>query len=355
MAQETFNGPLTLGMLSPGDVAVAHAPASPLQEPSRSPEFAVRARLNAGILDIFILGALTRLILGAPGLTSAASGEDLLLFLGLQFAYFFGLEASGGRTIGKRLFHVRRARRHPQRRAGDEQADRCTQRTARRRLAAGVLRVGAALAHANRSRSSPANRGCRRWYHGRDRRGRQASSDAALAATPRDDLGDRRFIGRARPAARAPRQSAGSRRGWLRGQRRRSSRARSLARDRDYDELSWLLQQRRGRTGRPHLANHGRVRGPRRVFALHHVRRPGQSSLERTPDPAARRMACNVPTRPSVCGYVGSRTVYWRQHSILIMRFTDGGRSAEAHSLYYSSTPACGYGTATADWKATHL
>jgi uncharacterized RDD family membrane protein YckC len=66
----------------------------------------VRGRLNAIVLDLLLLGVATRLLQGALG-DSARSTDALLLFAGLQFAYFFACEASNGQTIGKRVFHVR--------------------------------------------------------------------------------------------------------------------------------------------------------------------------------------------------------------------------------------------------------
>jgi uncharacterized RDD family membrane protein YckC len=68
-----------------------------------APDAAVRARLNAVVLDLAIvwfasllLSTLTPRSLDAP-----------LLYIALQLAYFFVLESHGGQTLGKRIFHVR--------------------------------------------------------------------------------------------------------------------------------------------------------------------------------------------------------------------------------------------------------
>jgi RDD family len=60
------------------------------------------------------------------------------------------------------------------------------------------------------------------------------------------------------------------------------------------------------------------------------------------------------PDRQYQCGIVNGHAVYWSQQSTWVIRFTTGGRQAEAHERNYSYTPACGYGTDTLDWTATH-
>jgi uncharacterized RDD family membrane protein YckC len=73
---------------------------------SPAAQVAVRARLNAIILDLILIGILTRILASALG-NSVSAGTALLVFWALQFAYFFGLEARRGQTLGKRAFHVR--------------------------------------------------------------------------------------------------------------------------------------------------------------------------------------------------------------------------------------------------------
>jgi uncharacterized RDD family membrane protein YckC len=109
MGEDSFTGALGLGdatSFSEPDALAPRVQTRLPNETSRSPQFAVRGRLNAIILDLLLLGVATQLLRGALG-DSARSADAVLLFLGLQFAYFFAYEARTGQTIGKRIFHVR--------------------------------------------------------------------------------------------------------------------------------------------------------------------------------------------------------------------------------------------------------
>lgn len=75
-------------------------------EVALEPDRAVRARLNAAIIDVLLVGALVRVLVAALGMTTLSPGT-LALIYGMQFLYFFGCEASTGRTIGKRAMKVR--------------------------------------------------------------------------------------------------------------------------------------------------------------------------------------------------------------------------------------------------------
>ena len=52
------------------------------------------------------------------------------------------------------------------------------------------------------------------------------------------------------------------------------------------------------------------------------------------------------------CKVVDGRQVSWNQRSSFILRFTNGGRRAEAHQVDLSYAPKCGYGTSRVDWTA---
>jgi uncharacterized RDD family membrane protein YckC len=109
MGEDSFAGALNLGdsrSFSEPDALAAQVRAKLPNETSRSPQFAVRSRLNAIILDLLLVGVATRLLQSALG-ASARSADAVLLFFALQFAYFFAFEARTGQTIGKRIFHVR--------------------------------------------------------------------------------------------------------------------------------------------------------------------------------------------------------------------------------------------------------
>jgi uncharacterized RDD family membrane protein YckC len=70
-----------------------------------APDRAIRARLNAILIDGILIGVLSRLLLPALGAHSLASAS--VGFLVLQFLYFFIQEADGGQTIGKRRSRLR--------------------------------------------------------------------------------------------------------------------------------------------------------------------------------------------------------------------------------------------------------
>jgi uncharacterized RDD family membrane protein YckC len=70
-----------------------------------APDRAIRARLSAIVIDGFLVGALSRLLIPGLGVHSVAGAG--LAFLILQFLYFFSQEASAGKTLGKRRACVR--------------------------------------------------------------------------------------------------------------------------------------------------------------------------------------------------------------------------------------------------------
>ena len=65
----------------------------------------MRARLNAAILDLFLVGLLVRGLVAVFG-AATFSGDAVLLLLAVEFLYFFVLEAYTGQTIGKRAMNV---------------------------------------------------------------------------------------------------------------------------------------------------------------------------------------------------------------------------------------------------------
>jgi hypothetical protein len=60
-------------------------------------------------------------------------------------------------------------------------------------------------------------------------------------------------------------------------------------------------------------------------------------------------------TRPMPCRVVDGRQVTWNQRSSFVLRFTRGGRRAEAHQVNLSYAEQCGYGTSRSDWTATRV
>lgn len=94
------------GTILPADTLAQHPDLARLSAALQAPQAAVRARLNAVVLDLLLLGLGSQLVLSAAG-GSASRSERALIFLLVEFAYFFAYELRGGRTIGKRIFHVR--------------------------------------------------------------------------------------------------------------------------------------------------------------------------------------------------------------------------------------------------------
>jgi uncharacterized RDD family membrane protein YckC len=88
------------------DALAAHPDFDRLATVLQAPQAALRARVNAVILDLILLGIASQLV--APALTSKrdVSGRALV-FLAREFAYLFVFELRSGQTIGKRIFHVR--------------------------------------------------------------------------------------------------------------------------------------------------------------------------------------------------------------------------------------------------------
>jgi hypothetical protein len=52
------------------------------------------------------------------------------------------------------------------------------------------------------------------------------------------------------------------------------------------------------------------------------------------------------------CNVIDGRAVTWNQRSSFVLRFTHGGRRAEAHQVDLSHAPQCGNGTSRSDWTA---
>jgi uncharacterized RDD family membrane protein YckC len=70
------------------------------------PDAAVRARLNAAIIDGIIIGVIVRVLVGVLS-ASTFSGDGILLIFAGQFLYFFIMEVGTGQTLGKRCMNVR--------------------------------------------------------------------------------------------------------------------------------------------------------------------------------------------------------------------------------------------------------
>lgn len=113
---EVPRGPRTGSVPPPSSVTdpqTNQAPVDGLAAGSRAtvvapvdPDTAVRARVNAAIVDCLILGAIGWGLVAALG-AATFSGDAILLILAVQFLYFFILEVGTGQTLGKRVMNVR--------------------------------------------------------------------------------------------------------------------------------------------------------------------------------------------------------------------------------------------------------
>src|SRR5258708_229025 len=78
---------------------------TPVRRTSPAPDAAVRARLNAAIIDAVLIAVITGLITRWLG-ARVVSGDGIVLIFAGQFLYFFGFEQSVGQTPGKRAMHL---------------------------------------------------------------------------------------------------------------------------------------------------------------------------------------------------------------------------------------------------------
>jgi uncharacterized RDD family membrane protein YckC len=353
IGQDSFGGALSLGdssSFSAPEALTAPVRARPAGEAAQSPQSAVRGRLNAIILDLLLLGAVTRLLQGALG-ESVRSTDALLLFLGLQFAYFFVCEAGSGRTVGKRIFHVRVATLSGAPPTGRQVAIR------------NVFRIVDALPIFYASGLLSIMR------TGRARR--QRIGDVVAGTTVVVDTGGTPLS--------TPR--------WLLPAATILTTVASIA------VLLPILNHRRqpsvpvvrgftGDSGQPPLEGSwiaavtttssigysNESAHTKRFQITRHCGETGMCTLGITVEPPGESPIsaplihrldgwhATFPPRSNVCGSTGDgRPIYWLQASTLVFRFTDSGRFAEANERDFSQAPSCGYGTATSVWSARRL
>jgi uncharacterized RDD family membrane protein YckC len=92
------------GAVLEGEALESHPDFARLTAARQAPQAALCARLNAIVLDLVAIGAVSQAIAAIAG--SSLSGRTLI-FLAIEFVYFFACELASGRTLGKRVFHVR--------------------------------------------------------------------------------------------------------------------------------------------------------------------------------------------------------------------------------------------------------
>jgi len=316
----------------------------------RDPDLAVRARLNAILLDGVIIGVATALLFGALG-TAARSPDALLLVLGLQFIYFFAFEAATGQTIGKRAFHIRVV------------ALDGTPLTIRQSAIRNVLRFIDAVPILYASGLLSMIR--------TGRRRRQRIGDVAAGTIVVVDPTGRQL--------RTP--------GWLLPVVTLVATLASVAilvavLDAPTTPQIPPVAGFTGNTGAPPVAGSWQATGTT-TSSIGYADDPigaqtsGAWVIARSCTPSGqcsfaltRQVAGESQTAPLIlqpdgwhatfplmafsCGVAGGQTIYWQEHSFWVFAFTNGGRAAQANELNFSSATGCGYGTDTVAWSATH-
>lgn len=342
------------GLLSPrpaGTLPGSPLPPAPKPQPPvwAEPQVAVRARLNAIVLDLILLGLLSRILLAVTD-ARASSGVVLALFTVLQLAYFFVYEASSGQTIGKRLFHVRVETLSGQRPTTGQIAWRTVlrpvdalpalyasglislMRTGRsRRQRIGDVVGGTTVVLDDRGKPLPTPR----WL---------LPAATVLATTISVAILLAAFHARHRPietasgfsGARSAAPTSGT---WLAHATTLSSVGYSNVQAGDSYFKDWRI---------------ARSCAPSGICAFH-------LTLALAHEPAATAPLvehsdgwhADLPVRLYPCGTTREgRELYWPQHSSLVLSFAADGRTAEAHERDFSETAACGYGTDAVTWTA---
>jgi uncharacterized RDD family membrane protein YckC len=349
VAEDSFSGTLRLG----GAATLSRALASTRQpatssDSSLGPQVAIRARLNAFILDLLLLGVATRLLAGGLGHSVSASTE-LLLLAALQFAYFFTLEARTGQTIGKRVFHVRVATLA----GGRATTKQIAVRTVLRVFDALPLLYASGLISLMRTGSA------RRQRIGDvaagttvilDSRGKPLATPrwllplVTLAATAISiavilPILKHRHVSVPPAAGFTGNVSEPPADGQWRAVGTTTS---SSGYSNDYAGRqtlrSWVISRD--------------CAGGRCSFSLT-VELPREAPATAALVPRSDGWHAVFPVRIFPCGYTSAGgTIYWPQHTTAVLRFTGSGRVAEANMRYFSQTPACGYGTALTVWYA---
>jgi uncharacterized RDD family membrane protein YckC len=335
---ETPGAPLTPDTLS------EHPDLARLSRALQAPQAAIRARLNAVALDLILLGLVSQLLARVitPG---AGSSTRALVFLAVQFAYFFTWELRSGQTIGKRVFHVRVT------------STTGAPVTARQVALRNVLRVVDALPFFYASglisliRTGPG----RRQRIGDVAAGTTVVLDAQgkPLRTPRwllpalTILATLVSIAIIIPILKGPRTTLSAAGGppgldspprdgvWIASGQTISS----VGYGNDpQPNARWTIGRSCPREGLCGLSL--------TYEAL------GEPTVHARLLPAPSGWLAVFPSLTFPCGHAGGQTLYWQQRTAIALRFTDGGRAAEGDERDFSQSPGCGYGTSLRRWSA---
>lgn len=319
-------------------------------DPPVQPDAAVRARLNAAILDAIIVGAVTRGIVAVLG-AGTFSGDAILLLLAVQFLYFFASEVATGQTIGKRVMNVRVV-------AFDGSAATprmCAVRNLLRFIDALPLLYASGLISLIRT--------------GRTRR--QRIGDVAAATTV--------VVGNGGKLLRTPRWllpvttvvatliSIGFFAAALRAHERSGPPAQRVATGFAGDNSqapspgTWAAE---GTVTSPGYAGDG---VGQQMFRWWRISRAchgtsctisltrqvaGEPLLTARLIPESDGWHATFPDRIYLCNGPGGHTGTWLLHSTWVLHFSDHGTSADAHERNFYFSPACGWATDTLNWSA---
>jgi uncharacterized RDD family membrane protein YckC len=350
MRQPAFTGPLRLGDSVPTPRPAAPAQAAAPQPGSRGPQFAVRGRLNAIVLDLVLLTLVTSVLVAALG-EKPRSADGLLLLLALQLGYFFICETRGGQTIGKRVFHVRVATLSGAPLTMRQVAVRTifrlfdglpmlyasglislmrTGRERRQRIGDVVAGTTVVLDSAGKPLRTP------RWLLPAATLLAVLASVALLAPTLAGGHRARAPLGQASPQFTPEEPVNGP---WLATGTTASSIGYSNMPIGERFTSTWQITQE---------CVAGRRCSRTITLAL-----PHESPVRAELRPSGEGWYALLPTLLRACRYSASgRPIYWRQRSLVLLRFTDAGRRAEAYERDRSAAPACGYGADTVTWRA---
>jgi uncharacterized RDD family membrane protein YckC len=337
------------GALAPAaEALIGHPDLARLTSAVQAPQAAIRARVNAIVLDLILLGLLST-VLAALLHSSSSASTRAVIFLVLEFAYFFVFELRGGQTIGKRRFHVRVTTvdgRPP---------------SARQIAVRNVLRLVDALPFLYASglisliRTGPARR--------------QRIGDVAAATTVVLEPGGRELptprwllpaltllatllsLAIIIPVLSGARREAGSVREPVLGgfgaqqlpaEGEWSAHAQLLAHSGPAVPTSasatwtiWRSCDESGRCGM-HLA----------ALAGHEAPRSAELLV------APGEWIATFAPREARCGQRGGHPLFWQLHVTLVMHLDASGRQGEGEERSYAQSQGCGFGSATQRWTA---
>jgi uncharacterized RDD family membrane protein YckC len=316
-----------------------HPELARLSKALQAPQAALRARLNAVILDLILLGIVSQ-VLASAATAPVSPSERALLFLVLEFSYFFIFELNSGRTVGKRVFHVRVVT------ASGAQA------TVPQIALRNVLRLVDALPFLYASglismiRTGPG----RRQRIGDVAAGTTVvlDTDGKALATPRWLLPTLTLfatfvslavvipiVARAGGGGAGPAPVEGA---WL-------ARAITIS--------SAGYGNRRPSLVRWTIAHQCPAVGPCGYTLTFEV--PKEAPVTANLVRSSRAWLAAFPVLSYPCGEApGGQTLHWRQRSLIGLRFNGSGLAAEGEERDFSQSPECGTGSARRLWTARY-